>query len=114
MVIDPPDGDMTAYLASLERCVALEPVTLFPAHGSPSGAAVRRILALVRHRLERERKVIAALGATRATLAEVLPVVYADTPRELWGWAERSLLAHLEKLERDGRAVREGESWRRA
>jgi len=38
--------------------------------------------------------------------------VYEDTPRELWAFAERSLLAHLEKLEREGRAERAGEGWR--
>jgi glyoxylase-like metal-dependent hydrolase (beta-lactamase superfamily II)/8-oxo-dGTP pyrophosphatase MutT (NUDIX family) len=117
VIIDPPDGDMTAYLASLEACASLEPATLFPAHGSPTGAAVRRIRALIRHRLEREEKVFGALanGVTQpASLAELLPIAYADTPRELWGFAERSLLAHLEKLERDGRALRSGDAWRAA
>ena len=112
MVIDPPDGDMRAYLESLERCAALEPVTLFPAHGSPAGAAERRIRALIRHRLEREAKVAAALGAEPQPLAELVPLVYDDTPRDLWSCAERSLLAHLEKLEREGRAGRVGERWR--
>ena len=112
VVIDPPDGDMATYLASLERCAALEPETLFPAHGSPTGAAVRRIRALVRHRLEREAKVAAALGETARTLGELVPIVYADTPPELWNLAERSLLAHLEKLERDGRAGQTGGGWR--
>ena len=117
VIIDPPDGDMTAYLASLERCATLGPVTLFPAHGSPTGAAVRRIRSLIRHRLDREEKVLGALAsgiAMPASLAELLPVVYSDTPRELWAFAERSLLAHLEKLERDGRAVRVGDTWRPA
>jgi len=114
VVIDPPDGDMLTYLASLERCAALEPVTLFPAHGSPSGAAGRRIRALIAHRLEREAKVLAALGPEPRSLAELLPRVYDDTARELWGWAARSLLAHLEKLEREGRAERVGERWRAA
>ena len=112
VVIDPPDGNMRDYFASLERCAALEPQTLFPAHGSPSGAAVRRIRALVQHRLEREARVLGTLDDTSRTLAELVPRVYADTPRELWGWAERSLLAHLEKLEHDGRAARAGEGWR--
>ncbi len=111
VVIDPPDGDMRDYLASLERCAALEPATLWPAHGSPSGAAVRRIRALIEHRLLRERRVLAALGAEPRSLAELVPGVYDDTPRELWAWAERSLLAHLEKLAREGRARSEGERW---
>jgi len=112
VVIDPPDGDMTVYLSSLERCADLEPVTLFPAHGSPSGAAVRRIRALIAHRLEREAKVAAALSAEPRTTTELLAVAYDDTPRDLWSWAERSLLAHLEKLHRDGRAERAGDRWR--
>ena len=117
VIIDPPDGDMTDYLASLDRCATLGPVTLFPAHGSPTGAAVRRIRSLIRHRLDREEKVLGALlnGVPKpAPLAELLPFVYSDTPRDLWGLAERSLLAHLEKLERDGRAVRVGAAWRAA
>lgn len=116
VVIDPPDGDMSTYLASLERCLELDPVTLFPAHGSPSGAAAKRIRGLIRHRLDREEKVVTALvdAGEPVSLADLVPVVYADTPRELWGFAERSLLAHLEKLERDGRARRADERWRAA
>jgi glyoxylase-like metal-dependent hydrolase (beta-lactamase superfamily II) len=112
VVIDPPDGDMRAYLESLERCAALEPAILFPAHGSPAGAAVRRIRALIAHRLEREARVLAALDVGPRPLEDLVPRVYDDTPRELWGWAERSLLAHLMKLEREGRAERAGEGWR--
>lgn len=114
VVIDPPDGDMRAYLDSLERCIALEPHALFPAHGSPTCAAVPRLHALVRHRLEREAKVVAALAGDPRTVEELVPAVYADTKPELWGWAARSLLAHLLKLERDGRAVCDGARWRTA
>ena len=114
VIIDPPDGDMGQYLASLERLAALEPVTLFPAHGSPQGAAVRRIRQLVKHRREREGKVVAALADEPRSLADLLPAAYVDTKPELWPLAERSLLAHLLQLERDGRAARDGERWRRA
>src|ERR1043166_4417831 len=112
VVIDPPDGNMRDYLGSLERCAALGAETLFPAHGSPSGAAERHIRALIAHRMEREAKVVAALGGTARTLEQLLPGGYAAPPRELWTWARRSLLAHLEKLERDGRAMRAGDAWR--
>ena len=115
VVIDPPDGDMRAYLASLARCAALEPETLFPAHGSPSGAAVRRIRMLIEHRLQREARVVRALSTENArTLGELLPTVYDDTKPELWSWAERSLLAHLEKLAAEGRVERAGSGWRLA
>ncbi len=114
VVIDPPDGDMGQYLDSLERVAALGPGTLFPAHGSPQGAAVRRLRALVAHRREREARVVAALGREPRPADELLTVVYSDTPKELWNWAGRSLLAHLLLLEREGLAAREGERWRLA
>jgi glyoxylase-like metal-dependent hydrolase (beta-lactamase superfamily II) len=114
VIIDPPEGDMGAYVASLERLLG-EPVrTIFPAHGSPQGGASRRIRGLIAHRLERERKVRAALDRTPRTPSELVPAVYDDTKRELWGFAERSLLAHLLKLGAEGAAVREGERWRSA
>ncbi|HEY2954095.1 MAG TPA: MBL fold metallo-hydrolase [Candidatus Eisenbacteria bacterium] len=112
VIVDPPEGDMKAYVASLERLL-VEPVeTLFPGHGSPQGGAMRRIRWLIAHRLEREAKVVAALGREPAPLATLVERAYADTPRELWDYAERSLLAHLLKLEAEGRAAREGERWR--
>lgn len=114
VIIDPPDGDMGQYLASLERLAGLGPVTLFPAHGSPQGAAVRRIRQLVKHRRGREAKVLAALRPEPLALADLLPEAYADTPADLWPLAERSLLAHLLLLEREKRAARDGERWRLA
>lgn len=114
VIIDPPDGDMTQYLASLERVAALGPEMLFPAHGSPQGAAVRRIRQLIVHRLEREARVRDALADSPRALAELVGLAYANVPPDLWPLAERSLLAHLAKLEQEGHAVREGESWRRA
>ena len=120
VIIDPPEGDMAAYVRSLERLLG-EPIeTLFPAHGSPQGAAKRRIQWLIDHRREREARVIAALGPEPAALAALVERAYADTPRDLWGYAERSLLAHLLKLEGEGRAARVAgaggapERWRRA
>ena len=112
VIIDPPEGDMGAYLRSLERLAALPVTTLFPGHGGPQGAALKRIRKLIEHRLGRESRVLASLGAEPRTLAELVEFAYADTPRELWPYAERSLLAHLLKLEAEGRARRAGEEWR--
>lgn len=114
VIIDPPEGDMTAYLASLERLL-MEPIeTLFPGHGSPQGAAHARIRALIAHRRGREAKVRAALDGVPRTIETLVPAVYDDTPEALWGWAARSLLAHLLDLERRGEAVQEAGGWRRA
>jgi len=112
VIIDPPEGDMAAYIGSLERLLE-EPVqTLFPGHGPPQGAAVRRIRGLIEHRRAREAQVLAALAVTPRELRALVARAYADTPHELWPYAQRSLLAHLVKLEREGRARRDGELWR--
>jgi glyoxylase-like metal-dependent hydrolase (beta-lactamase superfamily II)/8-oxo-dGTP pyrophosphatase MutT (NUDIX family) len=112
VIIDPPDGDMAAYVASLERLLT-EPVeTLFPGHGPPQGAAPRRIRGLIQHRLAREAQVLAALRPVPRDLRALVSRAYADTPHELWPYAQRSLLAHLLKLESEGRAARDGELWR--
>jgi glyoxylase-like metal-dependent hydrolase (beta-lactamase superfamily II)/8-oxo-dGTP pyrophosphatase MutT (NUDIX family) len=113
VIVDPPEGDMAAYVASLERLLR-EPVeSLFPGHGSPQGGAMRRIRWLIGHRMEREAEVLAALTRTPEPLAALVERAYADTKRDLWKYAERSLLAHLIKLEAEGRAARESDRWRR-
>jgi endoribonuclease LACTB2 len=112
VIIDPPDGDMAAYIASLERLTREGVVTLYPGHGSPQGGAMRRIRGLIAHRLEREAKVVTALALGPGTIPELVERAYADTPRELWPYAARSLLAHLLKLEAEHRAERDGERWR--
>lgn len=115
VVIAPPDGDMSAYLASLEKVLALNLDALAPGHGSVIGephAAVRR---LIEHRLWRERKVVDALARAGApTLDELLPAVYSDVAPHLHAAARRSLHAHLMKLVRDGRAVQSADRWRAA
>jgi glyoxylase-like metal-dependent hydrolase (beta-lactamase superfamily II)/8-oxo-dGTP pyrophosphatase MutT (NUDIX family) len=114
VIIDPPEGDMAAYLASLGRLLE-EPVeTVFPGHGPPQGAAARRIRGLIEHRRRREAQVLAALGVAPRDLRALVARAYADTPHELWPYAQRSLLAHLIKLEREGHARRDGELWRAA
>jgi glyoxylase-like metal-dependent hydrolase (beta-lactamase superfamily II) len=114
VVINPPDGDMTAYLASLERLDDLGQCTLLPGHGDPIEDATGAIRALVEHRLAREAKVLASLTATHAqTIDELLRVVYADVDDRLQRVAARSLLAHLIKLERDGHACCSSDRWRR-
>jgi glyoxylase-like metal-dependent hydrolase (beta-lactamase superfamily II) len=115
VVIAPPDGDMSAYLASLERLLELDLAAFAPGHGhliERPHDEVRRLLA---HRRARERKVLAALErAQLATLDELLPLVYDDVAPPAHPVARRSLHAHLLKLAREGRALEEGGAWRLA
>jgi glyoxylase-like metal-dependent hydrolase (beta-lactamase superfamily II)/8-oxo-dGTP pyrophosphatase MutT (NUDIX family) len=112
VIVDPPEGDMADYLKSLDRLLALDAQTLFPGHGAPQGGVARRLRGLIEHRRERESKVLAALEAEPRSLGELVERAYDDTRRELWPYAERSLLAHLLKLEAEGRAHRHGDRWR--
>lgn len=113
VVIDPPDGNMSDYLKSLARLKAFAPVALAPGHGELINDPIRIIDWLIEHRLQREAKVAIALNANPGlTAMELVPYVYRDVDRKLFAWAERSLLAHLVKLEQDGRASRQGDMWR--
>lgn len=103
IVIDPPQGDMDAYLASLDRLIALAPKTLFPAHGPTLRDAAGKLRELRDHRLWREERVLAAWRDGLRDPAAMLPRVYDDAPREAWPLAERQVLAHLERLRRAGK-----------
>jgi len=104
IVIDPPEGDMALYLASLARMKAFGARALYPAHGLPIADTGARLDEYVKHRLAREAKVASALSTEERPLSELLPIVYGDTPLFLHPIAARSLLAHLQKLRADGRA----------
>jgi glyoxylase-like metal-dependent hydrolase (beta-lactamase superfamily II)/8-oxo-dGTP pyrophosphatase MutT (NUDIX family) len=109
VVINPPDGDMRAYLASLERLLAEDLAILAPGHGYLIGAPRKELRRLIAHRLAREKKVVASLQKLRAaTLDELLPLVYDDVPVRIHGAAARSLTAHLDKLVAEGAARADG------
>ncbi len=114
IIVEPDDGgDMAVYLNSLRRLRALfspgDTTPLLPAHGPPIADAAGKLDFYVRHRLEREARVLAALSATASTVEQLVPPAYPDVPPQIWPLAARSLLAHLYKLEKDGLAVREGD-----
>ena len=105
ILIDPSEGDMADYLASLQRMLGRAPSLLLPAHGPAITDAAGKIREYIAHRTMREDRVVAALtGRTEASVDELVPVVYADTPRILWPLAGRSLRAHIDKLVKEGRA----------
>ena len=107
VVINPPDGDMRAYLASLERLLAEDIAIIAPGHGYLIGQPHREVRRLIAHRLGREAKVTAALARLgEPTLDELVPAVYEDVSPRLFPVAARSLSAHLDKLLAEGRARR--------
>jgi glyoxylase-like metal-dependent hydrolase (beta-lactamase superfamily II) len=112
-VILPPDGDMSQYFGSLDKLLAYPFEYIAPGHGRLMGEGKRVVGALRGHRQAREEKVLHCLALLKqATLASLTVTVYDDVPVERHGWARLTLEAHLIKLERDGKASREGEVWR--
>jgi recombination protein RecT len=108
-VVDPPDGDMTAYLDSLDRlsaaCEKHGIEFIMPAHGYVLGFAAQAIGHLKAHRLQREAKVIAAMQARpQGTLQDWVELAYDDVPTRMWPVAQRSLLAHVQRIEALGLA----------
>jgi glyoxylase-like metal-dependent hydrolase (beta-lactamase superfamily II) len=103
VVINPPDGDMRAYLASLELLLAEDIAILAPGHGYLIGSPHKEAKRLIAHRLARESKVKAAIGRLgNPAPEELLSVVYDDVPASRHHVAARSLAAHLDKLVADG------------
>jgi recombination protein RecT len=102
-VIDPPDGNMADYLDSLDRldalCAEQGVEFILPAHGYVLGDARGAIARLKAHRLAREAKVIAALEALPGgSMEDWVAHAYADVPPRIWPVAQRSLLAHIERI----------------
>jgi glyoxylase-like metal-dependent hydrolase (beta-lactamase superfamily II)/8-oxo-dGTP pyrophosphatase MutT (NUDIX family) len=114
VVINPPDGDMAAYLKALQALLDIPLQWLAPGHGFLVGAPHDVLRALIKHRLAREAKVVAALRRHGpCTVVALVADVYADVPTALHTMAQRSLTAHLLKLEGDGAAARdEATAWR--
>jgi len=108
VVIGPPDGDMQQYLQSLARLQG-EPVTrIAPGHGTVIEDAQAEIARVIAHRLQREAKVVERLQrAGHVTIDVLVTSVYDDVDPRLHPVAKGSLLAHLLKLEAEGRAVRD-------
>jgi glyoxylase-like metal-dependent hydrolase (beta-lactamase superfamily II) len=104
-VIAPPDGDMAAYLDSLDRVLARGFSTIWPTHG-PAITQVAPFLKAYRdHRLEREAQIMARLAAGDETIAQMVPALYAAVDQRLWPAASLSVLSQLIKLVKEGRAA---------
>lgn len=113
VVVIPPSGDMSEYIASL-RLLANYPIeAIAPAHGHLIFQPQRELERLIRHRLFREAKVVSAMQRMRrGSLDDITPPVYDDVKPQLHPIARYSLWAHLIKLQRDGRVAESDGEWR--
>ena len=108
VVVGAPEGDMRAYLTSLRRVHAMAPERLYPGHGpvieDPRGVCTR----LIRHRLDRERRVFAAVKAGNRTVADILDAAYDKDLTGVRDLAGATVRAHLDKLHHEGRVEWDG------
>lgn len=100
IIVAPPEGDLAAYMDSLERVRALEPARILPGHGPEAPDGVAKTEEYISHRREREARVVAALEAGASSVEEVVERAYADVPPGMRAYAGLAVKAHLIKLGR--------------
>ncbi len=112
VLIDPPEGNMRDYLASLERMRALPNLTvLFGGHGPAIANPYEKIDEYIAHRIQREELILAAVREGASTPKKIVARAYTDVSPKAHAMAERAVLAHLEKLEADGLVTCDSTGW---
>ena len=107
-VIGPPDGQLGAYLESLRLLLDRDDTRYWPTHGPPVTEPHALVRAFLGHRAERTEQVLRRLRKGPATIAELVPEMYADVSKGLWRPAAASTYAHLLMLVDEGRVGSEG------
>jgi glyoxylase-like metal-dependent hydrolase (beta-lactamase superfamily II) len=110
-VVSPPDGDMAAYMASLDRLIARDDRIYYPAHGDPIESPRRYVRGLAGHRRQREGQILKLLAEAPQPVPAMVGRMYAGLDPRLHGAAGRSVLAHLLDLEARARVRRADELW---
>lgn len=110
-LIAPPEGDMTAYMHTLERLRSLGPRLILPGHGPVVTDPDAKIAEYIAHRRNREKQLVQALTESPGTVAQLVGRMYADTDPRLHDLARGSVEAQVKKLVREGRAERVGETY---
>jgi glyoxylase-like metal-dependent hydrolase (beta-lactamase superfamily II) len=104
-VIPKDGGDLLQYLDSLERLLAQNPTTIYPAHGPLIVDGKAKIREYIAHRHEREKQIVATLVEGSLDIPAIVARVYVDYPESLHAAASESVCSHLRKLEREGRVT---------
>ena len=110
-VISPPDGDMAAYMASLQKLHDRTDTVYYPAHGPAVTNPRQLVRGMLGHRRSRESQIVRLLGTGVDEIPAMVTQMYKGLDPRLHGAAGRSVLAHLVDLERRGRVGRSGELW---
>jgi glyoxylase-like metal-dependent hydrolase (beta-lactamase superfamily II) len=112
-VIFPPDGDMGAYLSTLQKLIDLNPAVIYPGHGPPRHDAVELLQQYLDHRRLRERQIVELLAMEESDVHMLRALIYPDLDPRLTRAAELQLDAHLILLRQNGAVVSDGTIWKR-
>jgi glyoxylase-like metal-dependent hydrolase (beta-lactamase superfamily II) len=113
-IVSPPGGDMRAYYASLDLLLRRDDDVYLPGHGPPLPEPRTLVQELLAHRMLREQAIARKLTDGSFDTYTIMDALYSQLQPRLRKAAERNVLAHLLKMEIEGKAVREGELWRAA
>ena len=110
-VVSPPDGDMTDYMASLEKLLPRDDRVFYPGHGPEIERPQRLVRGMLGHRKQREGQILRLLSEGVGAIPAMVERMYVGVDPRLFPAAARSVLAHLIDLERRGLVQRRGEEW---
>ena len=107
-IISPPDGDMGAYIASLDRLLERDDAVYWPTHGPCIDAPKPHVQAFIEHRLARERQIIDCIEQGVHRIEDMVPMMYTELPEFMYPAAARSVLASMEHLVGNGALKADG------
>jgi glyoxylase-like metal-dependent hydrolase (beta-lactamase superfamily II) len=113
-VVAPPDGDMAAYMASLEKLYERSDRVYYPAHGPQVARPRQLVRGMIGHRRQRERQILRLLDRQARAIEDLVPLMYKGIDPRLRTAAGQSVKAHLIDLERRGLVTRSEETWTNA
>ncbi len=109
-VVVPPDGDMAAYMASLDKLHGREDTVYYPAHGPAIDRPRQLVRGMIGHRRQREAQILKLVRAGTGSIADMVPQMYRGVDEMLWPAAGQSVLAHLIELEQRGTVIRSAQA----
>lgn len=110
-VVFPPDGDMGAYMASLDKLRQRDDRIYYPAHGAPVAKPQQYVRGLMGHRMQREAQILRLVGERPRDIPDIVANAYPGLDSRLITAAGGSVFAHLLDLARRGLVEREGDLW---
>ena len=110
-IVSPPDGDMAAYMASLEKLMRRDDRIYYPGHGEAVERPQRLVRGMLGHRKQREGQILRLLRSGPQPIGRMVEQMYVGLDAQLVPAAQRSVLAHLYDLQNRGSVIEEGETW---